>query len=618
MDSVWSGRVDNLASATLEAVYTYDDNHGGKMSQVILGNTVQTLNYTYSIRDWLKSVNSNQFSQTLKYDDATVNPRYNGNIAQMTWNTAGNAGAYDFTYDGANRLTDAVTTSGPDFSEKLISYDANGNILTLKRGTSSPINYSYDVTKPNQLTSVTGGLSATYTYDGNGNMTNDNTKGTITYDYRNMPIRITTNDTVIEYAYDAAGQRIRKTLKNNESTLSETIFVRGLGGNVLAEYATGSIDHFNIYGNGLIGKLEPAIRTTTIQNQTINGQTITAKDSVIILPESNVEGESTVQADQAQLAEDKRYYFLPDHLGSTRVVLKEDGNIEVTYDYFPHGKISRSTESANSPKEKYTGKQHDDESSLDYFGARYYNADVVRWITKDPLAEKYPDLSPYVYSLNNPVSYKDPDGRFVVNANGTAVYRVSPIAASTYAIMGAIPGGNYTNFIHKLLRNDPSYSIGASDYANLAVGGILARSSKYVAEASGLLGLNRIGVDLGFGLAEVQDQSQLVTDEMTFRMAGGLGYGYQNISNPEKFHVNKSFLEGTEGKVSQELVETEFKDIGNFIQQEATADKVNMKNEKMFKIWFNVNKNTLISKYQNKKKDDERRKKEEEEEESTE
>lgn len=383
-----------------------------------LGNNIQTVDYTYSIRDWLKSVNSNQFSETMKYHDATVNPRYNGNIAQMSWNTAGNSGAYDFTYDGANRLTDAVTTSGPDFSEKLIQYDANGNIQSLTRSTSAAINYHYaNASKPNQLTSVTDGLSATYSYDGNGNMTNDNTKGEFTYDYRNMPIKVVTNDTVIEYAYDAAGQRIRKTLKNNGTTLSETIYVRGLGGNVLAEYATGSIDHFNIYGNGLIGKLEPAIRTITIQNQTINGQTITAKDSVIILPESNVEGESTVQADQAQLAEDKRYYYLTDHLGSTRVVLDQSGNVDSWSDYYPFGKISRSSQTLNSPKEKFTGKMFDDEVGLTNIGPRYLNHDIARWTTTDPMGDMYPSLNGYNYAANNPIALKDPSGNFIVSVH---------------------------------------------------------------------------------------------------------------------------------------------------------------------------------------------------------
>ncbi|MBL7995446.1 hypothetical protein JNM05_08740, partial [bacterium] len=84
--------------------------------QTKLGNNIQQVDYTYNARDWLRTVTSNQFSELLKYDDATVNARYNGNIAQMAWITAGSPGAYNFTYDKANRLTDAVSVSPVTFS----------------------------------------------------------------------------------------------------------------------------------------------------------------------------------------------------------------------------------------------------------------------------------------------------------------------------------------------------------------------------------------------------------------------------------------------------------------------------------------------------------------------
>ncbi|MBL7959936.1 RHS repeat-associated core domain-containing protein [bacterium] len=105
--------------------------------------------------------------------------------------------------------------------------------------------------------------------------------------------------------------------------------------------------------------------------------------------------------------------IISDHLGSTRVVLKEDGSVDGFFDYYPNGKVSRSSETINSPAERLTGKQHDGESNLEYFGARYYNADVVRWLSVDPLSEKHRDWTPYNYVLGNPLILIDPDGRQV-------------------------------------------------------------------------------------------------------------------------------------------------------------------------------------------------------------
>ncbi len=54
-----------------------------------------------------------------------------------------------------------------------------------------------------------------------------------------------------------------------------------------------------------------------------------------------------------------------------------------------------------------------EESGLDwyYFGARYYDPAIARWLQVDPLASKYPSWSPYYYTLNSPINKVDPDGR---------------------------------------------------------------------------------------------------------------------------------------------------------------------------------------------------------------
>jgi RHS repeat-associated protein len=108
------------------------------------------------------------------------------------------------------------------------------------------------------------------------------------------------------------------------------------------------------------------------------------------------------------------YYYVKDHLGSTRVVVDGSGNPKEAYEYYPFGKIARSTTSAGiNVDEKFTGKELDDDNNerIYYFGRRYYDGDLGKWLSADPSAYKRPELSPYNYVQNNPINRIDPDGR---------------------------------------------------------------------------------------------------------------------------------------------------------------------------------------------------------------
>ena len=66
----------------------------------------------------------------------------------------------------------------------------------------------------------------------------------------------------------------------------------------------------------------------------------------------------------------------------------------------------------------FTGKERDSETGYSYFGARYYDSDLMTgWLSVDPMADKYPSLSPYAYCANNPVKLVDPDGEEVEYAS---------------------------------------------------------------------------------------------------------------------------------------------------------------------------------------------------------
>ena len=72
------------------------------------------------------------------------------------------------------------------------------------------------------------------------------------------------------------------------------------------------------------------------------------------------------------------------------------------------------TETPPKYHQTFTGKERDSETGFSYFGARYYDSDLMTgWLSVDPMADKYPSLSPYAYCAWNPVKLVDPDGRDV-------------------------------------------------------------------------------------------------------------------------------------------------------------------------------------------------------------
>ena len=106
-------------------------------------------------------------------------------------------------------------------------------------------------------------------------------------------------------------------------------------------------------------------------------------------------------------------YFITDHLGSTRVVLKGDGTLSMNADYLPYGGLITGG-GLNVAENDYlwTGK----ELQHQLFDTPAYDSSARLLFTNglfaspDPLAEKYPGISPYAYCAGNPVLFHDPDG----------------------------------------------------------------------------------------------------------------------------------------------------------------------------------------------------------------
>jgi RHS repeat-associated protein len=78
----------------------------------------------------------------------------------------------------------------------------------------------------------------------------------------------------------------------------------------------------------------------------------------------------------------------------------------------PASTANYSLQTANSSY-TFSAKEKDVETSLSYFGSRYYSSDLSIWLSVDPMSDKYPSLSPYTYCADNPVKLVDPNGEEV-------------------------------------------------------------------------------------------------------------------------------------------------------------------------------------------------------------
>ena len=137
-------------------------------------------------------------------------------------------------------------------------------------------------------------------------------------------------------------------------------------------------------------------------------------------------------------------YDHPDALGSVRVVTNEAGAVVRRHDYLPFGQAWAATPGETSPK-MFTGQERDAETGLDYFGARYYRAEIGRFTTVDPGHVGGDVGNPqtwnaYVYAGNNPLRNIDPDGRRWFTKNGNARW-VRPRRGRQLHVAGRGVGG---------------------------------------------------------------------------------------------------------------------------------------------------------------------------------
>jgi RHS repeat-associated protein len=247
-------------------------------------NYRQSLDYRYNIRGWLTSINGAQltadndknpetsherrdlFGMDLSYNVAVPglgnSSLFNGNISAMRWSNNLGLGdtkerAYTFGYDPMNRLNNATQKvyasawgASSAFHESGVTYDLNGNIITLNRTDKSgaqmdALSYKYGVDNTvasNMLRKVDDTSNASngfadgmnvdddYAYDNNGNLTIDKNKSitSITYNHLNLPDKVTksTGD-YLTYTYDATGRKLAQDVYNPSNLLTKRSDYRG-------------------------------------------------------------------------------------------------------------------------------------------------------------------------------------------------------------------------------------------------------------------------------------------------------------------------------------------------------------------------------------------------------
>jgi RHS repeat-associated protein len=134
----------------------------------------------------------------------------------------------------------------------------------------------------------------------------------------------------------------------------------------------------------------------------------------------------------------------PNYLSQNELITDRSGN---PYQYFHYSTWGESfaqaeaTQGSFSSSYRFNAKELDQETGNYYYGARYYHPKWSVWLSVDPLASKYPSMSPFVFTGNNPLSYIDPDGNdivVVINHDG----------AQGYGHMGMLVGNDEDGWVY--------------------------------------------------------------------------------------------------------------------------------------------------------------------------
>ena len=123
-----------------------------------------------------------------------------------------------------------------------------------------------------------------------------------------------------------------------------------------------------------------------------------------------------------------------------RYVSPDGDGLPVTYSV-THSHTDHSSLITDHSSYTFSAKERDSETGLSYFGSRYYSSDLSIWLSVDPMSDKYPSLSPYVYCADNPVKLVDPNGEDWYEKDGKMCYTTKYTSKEAFEKSGI--GGDY-------------------------------------------------------------------------------------------------------------------------------------------------------------------------------
>lgn len=402
-------------------------------------------------------------------------------------------GTTDYTYDDTSQLTGADHTYQTDES---YTYDANGNRTMT----------GYTTGDNNQLTND-GTYS--YEYDDEGNRTkrtHDTTSDVTEYDwdYRNRLTKVTEKDDmgtttkVVEYTYDVFNRRIGKEVDTTSPfNMADAVIERYVyddlngvtsidGGNVVLDFVdpdgTGSteidLERRYLYGNAV--------------------DQILAQEDVT---------ESTTSADRV-------LWPLVDNLGTVRDLAKNDETLGEHYKYDSYGKVASGDTSVT--RYLYTSRELDADTGLQGNRARWYDAEVGRWISEDPKAFEAEDTNISRYVRNSVKNAIDPSGLQPPNSTTIYVPYATPIsgASSVEEVhqlidnvtifdtdQGYVPDVTDTPYTYDFWDGAIDYGYGFSDFATLGIAPAIRHGLNYTTGMGDHLGPNYFSTPYNWGLA---------------------------------------------------------------------------------------------------------------------